>query len=607
MPKKKKKRRKPPHRHRPPASTAGRTRAVPPPPRSAGEPDLLHDVRRALHSGDAYELLGLASTLLAVTDPRRAHPFAREEPIGPSREELVESFLDIDVPETSALLTAIAPMLGDELASRRVRRELDRRSHRLPAPVAGLNPIQVGTPIRVSHVLGDGDSYLLPVRTRAGEDLTVLVYVDHDLGTVAKDGFVAPVTAQETLDRLGDAAGGDPDTTFTPVDPAHARAVIAEAIEFGAHTYPPFETDTWPNCRPLVEWVVGELPAGGSGHRRPEWTDADRAALVDRFLASPHGTGHDDATARDQLDWLLWFGCDYGPGDPLRWSATRVEMLLADWVPRKIVAPVEALEGIPDVLRDLVRFGHAEAGIRAGLTDETLAGVDRWEPEYQRAIRQPRPQGPGALLASMGLLDDHLADPGVPAWPVDEPFDLPPPELLGLVRLAEQVGGPDELDELDDTPLPDEPFDHAIVPGDPPVAERVAEVLELLDGANDRFFDIEHRTACRRLLAEVTAADPRVLVRGRAETAAAALVWLVAKANDSFGSWSGGLTVGEVTDWFGIRGTVSQRASTFLAALGVEVPYRSASWATLGSPDYLTGAKRRRLMTTRDRILATLT
>ena len=38
------------------------------------------------------------------------------------------------------------------------------------------------------------------------------------------------------------------------------------------------------------------------------------------------------------LSSLLWFGSGYGPGDPLRWSPTAVEILMLDWIPRKILA-----------------------------------------------------------------------------------------------------------------------------------------------------------------------------------------------------------------------------------------------------------------------------
>ena len=126
------------------------------------------------------------------------------------------------------------------------------------------------------------------------------------------------------------ATTDDPDVAFTDLDPADARARITEAIELGAITVPPLETDTWPACRPLVEWMVGLLPDGGTGYVRPEWPDEARQALAERFFASPFGAGLDDADRRGLLESLVWFGADYGPGDPLRWSPVAVEMLMAD-------------------------------------------------------------------------------------------------------------------------------------------------------------------------------------------------------------------------------------------------------------------------------------
>ncbi len=35
---------------------------------------------------------------------------------------------------------------------------------------------------------------------------------------------------------------------------------------------------------------------------------------------------------------------------------------------------------------------------------EDLAAVDEFEPDYQQAIRTPRPQGPETLLAAQGVL-----------------------------------------------------------------------------------------------------------------------------------------------------------------------------------------------------------
>ena len=213
--------------------------------------------------------------------------------------------------------------------------------------------------------------------------------------------------------------------------------------------------------RPLTEWLLQLLPAGGTGYVRPTWSEARKNRLANRFLGSEFGKPLDDTDHRDLLDQFLWFGTDYGPGDPLRWSPVAVEILLADWIPRKIVAPAAYLSKAPTLLRAFIRFCHAERKIRTTLTDQTLAAVDEYEAEYQQVIRSPRPQGPMALLAAIGVLGDQ--EP----WE-DEHLDL---DRHFLEQLAEEVGGEDALDSLDDTPLPEEKFCWDEVPAD--VCERM--------------------------------------------------------------------------------------------------------------------------------------
>src|SRR3546814_5542197 len=104
------------------------------------------------------------------------------------------------------------------------------------------------------------------------------------------------------------------------------------------------------------------------------------------------------------------------PGDPLRWSPVAVEILLLDWVPRKIVADRAYLESVPAVLRALVTYAHAERAVAAARTRATLGAIDDMEAEYLDAISRPRRPGPEALLEQMGLLrpldDDADADAG---------------------------------------------------------------------------------------------------------------------------------------------------------------------------------------------------
>lgn len=563
--------------------------------RTSAEPDLLADVRGALADRHPLSLLTLVSTLLCVTDSRRNHPFAR--PDAPdlaalTREELVRTFLDVATPETSALLGVIAEMAGDdEVLRARIRRELATRPEVEPAWLAQLSETSTYRAVRMSHILGDGDNIMLGVRLHGGQELTCLVYIDHNLGTLVKDGFVVPEPIADMVAKFKRVTE-DPDTRWNDISLADACAWVDAAIELAAITFPPLETETWPACRALVEWITRGLPRGGTGYRRPQWDSATLDRLTDRFFATPYGSRLDDPDHRGLLESLLWYSTDYGPGDPLRWSPVKVEILFDDWIPRKIVAPAEYLAKAPDLLRAFIRFAHAEIGLRPDLTDETLAAIDDREPQYQETIRSPRPQGPAALLAALGVDIEEMAD--IPVGP-EEP-DCFEHSMLDWLALA--VGDPIQLDRLDDDPIPNEPFRwEGISDG---VTARVQEVLALTDRCCAEILDSEYRTACRRLLARVASKGPELFSRkGRAETAAAALVWIVGKANDLFEQRSGGIQVSDLMNHFGLRqSSVAQRAATILRAGGF---HDGTYIVRLGAPDYLVAARRRRIIKMRNR------
>ncbi len=545
----------------------------------AAESDLLRDVRRALDDPHPLSLLMFGSMILYITDKRGADPFARGAggaPKAPPREELVGTFIEVPNAETSALLSVVAAMADgeDALLRARIRRELGMRPETRPSWLVSLSDASTYRALRMSHVLGDGDDIILGVRLPDGDELTCVVYIDHNLGTLVKDAFVVPVPIDEILAELRKATD-DPDVGYDDISLADARAWVEAAIELAAITYPPVETETWPACRALVEWSVRDLPDGGTGYQRPEWDSDALTDLAEGFFGSNYGSGLDTGDHREMLDSLLWYATDYGPGDPLLWSPVRVEILLYDWIPRKIIAPADYLAKAPELLRAFIRFAHLRSGVRDGLTDETLSAIDDWEPRYQEAIRGSGPQGPDALLNSLGIDFSQVL----------------------LESLAEEVGGQSCLDGLDDEPLPDETFRWEGVPAD--VAERVAEVLALVDRCCAEVLDVEHRTACRRLLARIASRGPGVFRRkARAETAAAAVVWIIGKANDLFHHRYGRMQVKELMGHFGIaQGGVSQRAVTLLRAGGFnDDTYNLA----LGDAGYLVAARRRRMITLRD-------
>ena len=312
--------------------------------REPAEPDLFEQVRTALADPDPLHVLSYVSTLLAAIDPRgKNHPFARADaaPDAPTREELAAMFIDIPTPETTALLSVIAELANDDDVLRtRIRRELATRPDTGPPWLRTLGETSAYRAVRMGHVLGDGDNIMIGVRLAGSYELTFTVYIDHNLGRLVKDAFVVPEPIADMMAQYQRIAD-DPDVIWEELSLADARAWLDEAIEIAAITFPPFETESWPACRPLIEWVTRGLPEGGSGYERPQWDSAQVDQLADRFFASQWGRALDDADHRGLLESLLWYGTDYGPGDPLRWSGVQVEILFMDWLPRKIVAPAD--------------------------------------------------------------------------------------------------------------------------------------------------------------------------------------------------------------------------------------------------------------------------
>lgn len=546
----------------------------------------MRGLRRALRGSEPLDFLAVVSGLLEVTDPRSRDPIASGEE-RTTLDELVESFVGTSCAETTAALTAIRAMTTDQVMAARIGRELATRRQPLPEWLATLDGAQIEPEVWfMTHVLGDGDDYVLGVTLPAGDCMSAVVYLDHNLGTVVKDAFVVPAALRD-LTKLMSSTMSDPDQSMTPVDAAAARPAIEQAIEHGAHLYPPLESDSWPMCRPMVEWMVRMLPGGVPPPPRLEWAEADVRAIADHFFGSTFGTRLDGPDRRQLLDGVLWFGTDYGPGDPLRWSPVNVEMLLADWFPRKIVAEPAYLSLLPELLRAFIRYRHHERGIRPALSAETLAAVDAWEPEYQRVIRSARLQGPEALLA------------GLPHPAIDED-DLGYEEIM-LAGLDRQVGSRVQLMALDDVPLPDEAFEWAAVVED--IRPVVQELLDACDRVADDILDVEHRTAMRRFLSRAAVGDPTTFRRKSSPLrGAAAVAWVICRANGTVGGYGSGVSVQDLLARFGVTGSVSQRAEPLLRANGVD-PHRLYGAMDLAAPDLLTSKTRASILERRDRYL----
>jgi hypothetical protein len=585
------KKRRDPHRTstRPPGRTERRRPAGP--LEDLPQHSLLDGVDEALQNPHPLALLTLASSLVAALEPSPHGLVSEPAPGTPTLAELVDSFIDVGYRQTDAVLLVIARLAGDDLMRERIRRSVAERRHPMPGWLLRLDQIEPYRAVMVTHVLGDGDDIIIGVRLPGRHECAIVVYIDHNMGTVVKDAFVLDRPIEDVIDAWSDLDPGR-EAGLIDMTLADAHVHVDDAVQKGAMTFPPLDSDSWPACRPFLKWIVSMMPDGGAGYVRPEWSEKQLARLTDQFFASEAAASlAGDEDNRSLLESMLWFGTDYGPGDPMRWSPPAVEILLVDWIPRKIAAPIDVLDKVPALLRAFVRYCHVERGIPRELTLQTIAVIDELEPDYRQAIRTPRHQGPMALLERMGLLGDE---------PID-PFAGFSREDRMLTLLAEEVGGAEALDTLGTEPLPDEAFDWSGIPDD--IHERVDEVLTLVDGCADALFDAEFRTAARRVLARVAVGDPEIFRRkGKAATAACAVCWIVAKANDSLDLYGDrGVQAKQLMGHFGLTGSSSQRAEPMLRAIGADWRYGHKS---LGSANFLVSTKRDTTIGVRDHLRA---
>lgn len=459
-----------------------------------------------------------------------------------------------------AVVARLAPEPADrELAGLEVR----ARNEPLPVWAERFDDVVVGGAVQVSDPLGDADVLMVPLQWPDAEPIAALLLIDHNLGSTIKIGAVLERPLDALLASFEEHAEHEP--IRTPLTPPEVRAIVEAA---GWHpSAGGASLAAADDVRPLVEWLIACLPTGGTASGRPSTSEAERRAIRDRFLESTWGRALNTPGRRHVVDALLDLVAD--DDDPLRWSRARLGHLdlgaLADdpWF------DPDELAAVPDLLRALIGFAHEQRGIARGHTDAAMAAVDRACWPLRRATEA----------------NQDLSMAGC-TWDGD-----------GLDRLAGQVGSRAALASLDDAPLPDEPFVRdGIVPEVLPAADAI---LALVDEVCDRFFDVELRTAARRLLAALARRSGTVVRRGRTDTTAAGIVWLVATANRAFDRH--GVRQKDVRAHLALSSALSSRAYSLHHAL----TDGRARWSDeLGDAGLLTSAHRAWIVGERDRLLA---
>jgi hypothetical protein len=208
-----------------------------------------------------------------------------------------------------------------------------------------------------------------------------------------------------------------------PIRPLSEQALadlLGRGIEmFDTYLDPPVSEEAG-ELMPLLRARLRLLPTPRP-IESPETTEEERQELVAAFATSPEAVGLEPSGGGPSADlarWFVDFACDYGAGDPLRWSPIAVEILLGDWLPRKALLEPDEIEVLPEVLRRFVRFSARRKGLAEPIFGETLQAVDRFATEFADGMADDEQAGPAKEIA-MGLRAagiDLADEPAVQRW-----------------------------------------------------------------------------------------------------------------------------------------------------------------------------------------------
>jgi len=139
-------------------------------------------------------------------------------------------------------------------------------------------------------------------------------------------------------------------------------------------------------------------------------------ALIQEFLTSPLAPGRDQTLSI--VDHCLAARCEFGDGDPLRWSPTVVELFMLDYLPRKVSLTPAEIEALPEVLTAWVRFALAKRGLDERFVSEAADAVQTFSAQFRQAVTDSDNFGPAKGLMNAMRADgvDVTDQKAVDAW-----------------------------------------------------------------------------------------------------------------------------------------------------------------------------------------------
>jgi len=353
-----------------------------------------------------------ASGLLAVWHGLPAGP--GDEPGGGFIDALIRHAQAVGTAEALATLLALAAVApGRAAAEARTAAAAIQGEGQRPGLAAPAWVGTVGTAVPTeawigSDVYGDQEIVILgfvhPGQAGGGETESahsICVLVDHNQGGAAKDAYPAAALVQ-TLARWRDAEGDG--IGLRPVSLPEAAARLTDALvatDFSEAAAAGRDRGLADMRALLVSRLATLPPAESTGvgeldHEGREW-------LVAEFLGSPEAADLlSEPGVVDVCHSLIAYRCDYGDGDPLRWSPTLAGLCLLDHFPVKVSLEEPDLALVPPVLAAWVTFAGRRRGLSPAAVTRILDAIDDCRPDFAVAMGDGSRWSP-AKRAAMGV------------------------------------------------------------------------------------------------------------------------------------------------------------------------------------------------------------
>jgi hypothetical protein len=240
-----------------------------------------------------------------------------------------------------------------------------------------------------------------------GGPSTIGVYVDHNLGGMAKDAFAAPAGMGEVLARLQEDEAGPGQPDYREISLEEAAALWTGALEMTDMTLDPPTSDDFDDLRALVMARLSKLPRRREVPAPSRMSEEERDQLLAQFFESDETIGlwgvspedNEDDAVEHLAHQILAFSLDYVLGTPLRFSPVMVEIFCLDWAPRKIAIDGDGFTLLPDVLAAWIRFVGRRRSIPEEAIKEAVHAAYDYAPEMIELSQDPEEWGPAKTLS----------------------------------------------------------------------------------------------------------------------------------------------------------------------------------------------------------------